>query len=394
MPVSRSRLLMLAAAVGVLAFVAYLLVPAAVEVETAEVVTGPLQVTVDEDGEVRAHDRYGVAAPVAGRLLRVELEEGDLVAAGQTVARLAPLPLSAKERDEQQARLTAALALQREAEARLRHARTDRDQARRERTRSERLVAGGYLSPQIAEQARVAESTAAEEAGAAEQHARAAAADVVAARAGLLATESAARGALVSVRAPVAGKVLRISEKSERVVAAGAPILVVGDPTRFEAVIDVLSADAVRVRPGMTVLLEHWGGEPPLMAKVRRVEPAAFTKVSALGVEEQRVNVVADLPALPPGLGDGFRVEARIVVWEQGGVLKIPVGALFRHGEAWAVFVAEAGRARLRTITLGQRNGTEVQVLQGLAPGDRVVRHPGSALADGVRIAERRDQRP
>lgn len=388
MRVPRQKILLAAGALAALAAAAWLLMPEPVVVEVASVESGPLRVTVDEDGEIRAHDRYAVAAPVAGRLLRIELEEGDAVTAGQLVARLAPLPLSARERDELRARLAAAAALEREAEARLRHARADLDQARRERARTDRLIAGGFLSPQSAEQARVAEAGAAEEAQAAAHHARAAAADVAAARAGLVAM-AADGGAVVAVGTPVAGQVLRVVEENERVLAAGAPILIVGDPRRYEAVVDVLSADAVRIRPGMTVLLEQWGGDAALRGKVRRVEPAAFTKVSALGVEEQRVNVIVDVDPLPPGLGDGFRVEARIVVAEQADVVKVPVSALFRRGDGWAVFVVDKGRVHLREVRVGIRNGSEARVEQGLSAGGRVVRHPGGSLADGVRVTER-----
>lgn len=361
--------------------------PTPLAVDVAEVQTGPLRVTVDEDGEARAHDRYAIAAPVAGRLMRPELHEGDEVAAGHVVAEIAPLPLSVRERDEQAARVTAAEALQREAQERVRRAQADYEQARRERERIERLVAEGFVSPQAAEQARVAEATRANELEAARYRAQSAAADVQVARAGLTAIDAArAPGAVLQLRAPVAGRVLRVLEKSERVIGVGTPILVIGDPSRYEIVLDVLSTEAVKVRPGMPVLIEGWGGALPIHARVRLVEPAAFTKVSALGVEEQRVNVIADFVDSPGPLGDGYRVEGRIVIWEKADALKLPTSSLFRTAAGWAVFTVEEGRARRRSVDIGQRNALEAQILGGLAAGAVVVRHPPNRLEDGARV--------
>jgi HlyD family secretion protein len=294
------RSLYVIAALAVIALVTYALMPSPLRVEFAQAVRGPLQVTIDEDGEVRAHDRYVVAAPVAGRLARIALLEGDAVRAAQVVARIAPAPMSSRERDEQLARVSAAESLVREAQERAGHADADYAQARRERQRVESLVQKAFLSPQALEQARVAETTSQNEARAARFRADSAAAEARAARAGLLALQPDKAGALVDVPAPVAGSVLRVLEKSERVIAAGTPLLVVGDPARYEVVVDVLSTDAVNIRPGMRMLLTGWGRSKTLEARVRIVEPAAFTKVSALGVEEQRVNVVADFVD-PPG---------------------------------------------------------------------------------------------
>ena len=349
---------------------------------------GSLQVTVDEDAETRARERYVVGAPVAGRVSRIELREGDRVAAGDVLARLWPLPLSAREREEQLARIAAAEALAREAEERVRHAQSDHAQAKRERERIEKLVGEGYISPQGAEQAQVTETTSANELQAARFRARSAAADARAARAALLAVEGAGGRPAppIPVRSPVDGVVLRNPDRSERVVAAGATLAVIGDPTRLEVVIDLLTTEAVKVRPGMPVLLEGWGGERPLRATVRVVEPLAFTKVSALGVEEQRVNVIADFVDPPGPLGDAFRVEARVVLWSADDVLKVPVSALFRRGEAWSVFVVEGGRARVREIELGHRGALEAEVAKGLRAGEQVVRHPSNEVADGARV--------
>lgn len=367
--------------------VALMLVPAPVAVEVTRVSAGPLQVTADEDGETRAHDRFVLSAPVAGRVARIELDEGDRVARDQVVAELWPLPLSAREREEQLARIVAAEALLREASERMRHAQSDHEQARREWLRMEKLVAGELISRQDAEQARVAETTSANELEAARFRMRSAEADLSAARAALLALDTAPAGsARIPVRSPIAGKVLRISEKSERVVAAGAALIVIGDPARLEIVIDLLSTEAVKVKPGMPVMLEGWGGDKPLRAQVRVVEPYGFTKVSALGVEEQRVNVISDFVDPPVALGDGYRVEAKIIIWRADSVLKVPVSALFRKGDAWAVFVVDGGRAKQREVRIGQRGELEAEVLQGLKDGETVIRHPSNDISDGARI--------
>lgn len=377
----------IAAGLVALSAIVLALLPDPVPVEVARAVGGGLRVTVDEDGEARAHDRYVVAAPVAGRLMRVALREGDEVAQGQVVVEIAPLPLSMRERDEQVARVAAAEALRREAGERVRHARNEHEQAKRELERAERLVGSGFLSPQTAEQARLAVSIRANEVEAARFKAQSAAADVSAARVALAAIDGARGGSVLKVSAPVAGKVLRVIEKSERVVAVGTPILVIGDPTRFEVVLDVLSTEAVRVKPGMAVLVENWGGNETLRARVRVVEPAAFTKISALGVEEQRVNVVADFVDSPGPLGDGYRVEGRIVIWESDKVLKVPVTSLFRTASGWSVFVVEHGRARRREVEVGRRNVLEAQIVRGLVADTLVVRHPPNTLADGMRVA-------
>lgn len=388
-PITR-KFAYVALAAAAAAAVGYLLAPAPVEVDVAPVAEGALMVTVDEDGETRAHDRFVVGAPVAGRVARIELHEGDPVKEGQVVAQIWPLPLSARERDEQLARISAAQALSREASEQVRRAQAEHDQATRERRRVDALVKEGFVSPQAAEQAKVLEVTSANALEAARYRARSAEAELRAARAALLAIGAPAGAqAAVSLRSPVSGRVLRIPEKSERVVASGTPLLVLGDPARLEVVADVLSTDAVRVRPGMPVLLEGWGGERPLRAVVRVVEPYAFTKVSALGVEEQRVNVVADFVDPPGPLGDAYRVDARIVVWSADKVLKAPASALFRSGDGWAAFVVEGGRARRREVQVGERSAREAQILGGLKAGDLVIRYPSNEISDGIRVRAR-----
>jgi HlyD family secretion protein len=384
----RRKLLYGALAIAAAAIVAWGFFPDPVAVEVAEVRRGPLEVTVDEDAETRARDHYVVSAPVAGRVSRIELREGDRVAEGQLVAQLWAAPLTARQREEQKAKVAAAEALVREANEKVRHAEADHAQARRERERVDKLVAQGFLSPQGAEQSRTTEVTSANEAEAARSRARFAEAELRAARAALY-VEGALPGQpapAISLRAPADGRVLRIADRSERVVAAGASLVTLGDPSRLEVVIDLLTTEAVKVKPGMPVRLEGWGGAGALAAKVRVVEPLAFTKVSALGVEEQRVNVIADFVDPPGPLGDAFRVEARVVLWRGEDVLKLPVSALFRRGERWSVFVAEGGRARVRDVAIGQRGTLEAEVTGGLKEGERVVRHPSNELGDGARV--------
>jgi len=379
-----SALLSLAGAALVLFL---LLRPSPVSVEAAKAERGPMRVTVDEDGETRAHDRFVVAAPIGGRLLRVELEEGDTVSENAVVAKLEPLPLNQQQREEVVARIETADANKRQAEARLAHAQEDHEQSRRDLARAEVLAKQSVLSTQMLEQARNAETTSREELQASKFSVLAASSEVKVAQAGLVGMNAGTTTRkVISLRSPVAGRVLRVVEKSERVVPAGAPVLILGNPSRIEIVTDVLTTDAVNVKPGAAVYLEGWGGDHPLLAKVRLVEPAGFTKISALGVEEKRVNVIADFIDSPDRLADGYRVEARIVTWEGPNVLKIPASAAFREGDAWRLFVIEKDRSHRRTVEIGHRNQTEVEVLKGVKEGDVVILHPSNQLKDGVRV--------
>ena len=384
---TRKVLIWTGAGVAIAALIVFALLPSAIPVELAEVRRGPLQVTVDEDGETRAHDRYLISAPVAGRVERIDLDEGDAIAEGKVVARIWPLPLSARDREEQLARIGAADARVREAQALVNAIQTTYEQATRETQRTEKLVAEGFVSPQAAEQARATQTGAQRQLEAARSRVRSSAAEAKVARAAMLALEAQPRSnAVFGVRAPIAGTVLRIPEKSDRVVSAGTPLLVLGNPNALEVVVDLLTTDAVKVRAGMDVLLDNWGGEHPLRARVRLVEPYAFTKVSALGVEEQRVNVVIDFVDDPGPLGDAYRVEVRIVLWSADDVLKVPASAVFRRGEGWGVFVFEGGRARLREVRVGHRGTLEVEIVSGVAAKERLLRHPSNDIRDGVRV--------
>ena len=390
MKVLGKRVTLIAVVLAVAGLAALILRPSPVPVETARAARGPLRVTVDEDGETRIHHRYVLAAPVAGRLERVELHAGDAVAAGQVVARLDPLPLDARGREQAEARLRSADATRREAEARIRTERTAVDDARRTLSRLEKLARDGVIPAEELDRARAEERSHASELDAARFRAEAAAFEVASARAALL--EAGRQGSrqgdmAVPLRSPVAGRVLRLCQECERVVDAGAEILEVGDPAELEVVVDVLSSDAVQIRPGALMLLTAGGDDSEVLrARVRVVEPAGFTKVSPLGVEEQRVNVIGDFVDPPRRLGDRYRVDAQIVLWEGDGVLQVPAGALFRQGNGWAVFVSEGGRARLRPVRVGHRNAAAAEVLAGLTAGQTVVVHPGDRVAEGVRM--------
>lgn len=385
---SRRNVLLLIAAAALIALLVVVLLPEPLEVEAARVQRGPMQVTVDDQGETRSHDRFVLSAPVAGRLMRIELHAGDRVAENQLIAQIAPLPLSAREHDEITARVASAEAAQREAEQLARRAEANLAQARREQERVRKLVKDGFVSQQAAEQANNVATTAAIEAEAARFRLKAAIAEVKVARSGLSATQS--RGAaLVPVRAPMDGWILRIPDASERVVSAGTPLLTLGDLNQLEVVVELLSSEAVKVKPGMPVLVEGWGGDRALRAKVRLIEPYAVTKVSALGIEEKRTNVIADFVDPPGPLGDGFRITARIVIWQSDNVLKVPSSALFRCGGGWCVFTIEQERARRRSVEIGQRNPLEAQVLGGLLEGQTVIRYPGNQVHEGVRVRVR-----
>lgn len=383
----RRRIVPLVIALPVLVLAWLFFRPTRTLVEVSKATRGPMRITVDEDGETRAHDRFIVAAPIPGRLLRVSLEEGDAVRENQIVAVIEPLPLNQQQREELLGRIAAAEASKRQAEARLEHAREDYQQARRDRQRAEQLGHENVISAQALEQARNAELTSGQELQAAQFSVVAAESEVKVARAGLLGTgESAGAKHPISLRSPIAGRVLRVAEKSERIVQAGAPIVVLGDPTKIEVVTDVLTTDAVNIKPGASAFLEGWGGDHPLRARVRLVEPAGFTKISALGVEEKRVNVIADFVDQPDGLADGFRVETRIVTWESPDVLKIPSSAAFRDKDGWSVFVIEKATAQKRSVQVGHRNQTEAEILNGLHAGEQVILHPSNQLREDVRV--------
>jgi len=396
---TRNKLALGVAAAALAALAIWALQPQPVTVETAKVTRGPFEQTVSDDGKTRVRDRYVVSAPLSGRVDRIQLKAGDPVKEGQVVAVLTPsMPafLDARTARELEARVGAAEAQRLRAAAEVQKADAQVEQARSDLERARTLSKGGFVSDNALEQARLALLTAQKGHEAAKFAEHAAMHEVEQARAALVRyrAESAGKitGARWEVRSPIRGSVLRVVQESEGVVALGAPLVEVADPRSLEAVVDVLSEEGVAVRPGMPARIELGSGVPPLAARVRLIEPAAFTKISALGVEEQRVNVVLDF--VEPldrvqTIGDGFRVDAHIVTLKADDALQAPVGALFRRGEGWAVFVLEGDRAVLRQVKSTRRNGTEAMIDEGLKAGDTVIVYPSDALEDGARVEVR-----
>lgn len=359
--------------------------PRPIPVETARVSRGAVRATVNEEGKTRLRQRFVVSAPVAGQLRRIPFKAGAEVEAGKTVLAvidpLSPVMLDVRSRALAEARRDTAA-------ANLEKARAAHKFADSERKRFDQLYSGQTVSIQELENVQWREVSAAREMAASESALRLAEAEL--AEFSALSTHGTNEfGAPLEMRAPASGRVLRVFEESARPVTAGLPLVEIGDPSDLEVVIEVLSRDGAAMGPGTRVELEQWGGAEALVARVRLVEPAGFTKISALGVEEQRVNVIADLftpPEQRRNLGDQFRVEARIIIWEADNVLKVPGGALFRRGQEWAAFVVEGGRARLRPVKAGRSSGAEVQILDGLKEGEEVILYPGDRVKDGRRV--------
>jgi len=375
--------------------VAWALRPQPVSVELAEVTRGVFEQTVSDDGKTRVRERYTVFAPLAGRVERIRLKAGDAVERGQVVALLmpvAPALLDARTARELQSRVGAAEAQLQRSRAEVARVMAQRDQAQADFERQVKLWKEGFLSATAREQAELALRTADRTHDAAKFAVDAAGHELDQARAARARYRSGDGGSKWEVISPVKGSVLKVVQESEGAVTLGAPLLELADARSLEAVVDVLSQESVAIRPGMPARLELGRGVAPLAASVGLVEPAAFTKISALGVEEQRVNVILDF-AEPldriQTIGDGFRVEAAIVTHRVADAVKVPVGALFRDGEGWAVFAVEGGRAVKRAVKATQRNSAEAMVEDGPRSGDRVVVYPFDALRDGSRIEAR-----
>ena len=392
----RNKILLAGAALAVAALTAWALRPQPIAVESAAVTSGAFEQSVSDDGKTRVRERYVVSAPLAGRVERIELHAGDRVRQGQTVAILtptAPALLDARTATQLRGRVGAADAQLARARAETLKVRAQRDQAAADLERQTRLSKEGFVSPTVREQGQLALRTAERAVDAARFAEEAARYELAQARAALNQYETGAPGARWEVPAPADGAVLKVVQESEGAVALGAPLVELADPRSLEAVVDVLSQEAVGIRPGMAARLELGSGVTPLAARVRLVEPSAFTKVSALGVEEQRVNVVLDF-AEPleelQTIGDGFRVEAHVVVFRQDAALKAPVGALFRDGPGWAVFVLDGERTQKRPVKVARRNSLEAMIDDGLKAGERVVVYPSDALKDGARVRVQR----
>lgn len=381
--------------------------PQAVRVETVVVSSGPLTVSIEEEGRTRVIDRYLIAAPVEGVTCRVDLNVGDRVTQGQQLLAITPLEprvLDPRSRAQARAQVAAARSALRAAEEQALAASSAAAFAAGEFKRLQPLLASGAIAKESFDRASTEAQTTAAAKRSADFQVEVARYELQAARtaleysAGTVSGTAASTGdkpdeddtlEKVPVLSPITGRILKVVRECEGPVEVGAPLLEVGDPTALEVEVDVLSADAVKISPGTKVVFERWGGDEPLEGRVRTVEPAGFTKISALGVEEQRVLVISDFTSPPEQwqrLGDGYRVEARFILWHGEKVLQVPTSSLFRRGDGWALFVVEGGRARLRPVRVGQRNGLSAQIIDGLESGETVINHASDEVDDGVRV--------
>ena len=387
-------LLLLVLAAGLL----YGFLPRAVEVDAVAAITAPLAVTIEEEGKTRVMERYVVSAPVAGYARRIDLHVGDAVQAGQVLAQLEPArsdALDPRSRAQMQAQLNAAQAALSASTENARAAAAQAQLAQQELQRVESLRKVNFISEQALDRARTELSRSQAAQQAAQYTAKMAHYELEKVRATLSSSASLQAGKsaeTINVSAPVAARVLKLLHESEGLVQAGQPLLEIGNPDTLEITVEVLSTQAVQIAPGSKVLFDRWGSATTLQGAVRMIEPTGFTKVSALGVEEQRVRVIADITTpreVWQRLGDGYRVEARFVIWEGQDILQIPASALFRQGKEWAVFVVQNGRAKTRNIKVGQRAGLIVQVLSGIQAGEAVITHPEEKIKDGTRVKAR-----
>jgi HlyD family secretion protein len=391
------RIIWFAVALLIVAALGYGFRPQPRLVDVAAVTRGPMQVAIEEEGKTRVIDRYIITAPVAGTTCRVDLDVGDSVEKDQMLVNINPLQsqaLDPRARAEAEARVAAAEAALRAAEQNVDSARAEADLADKELKRLRPLAKKGHVSVDRLDQAGAQKRSTV-----AAQHSAEFAVDVAgheleAARTALRYTGNRSSNPedMVQVLAPVSGRILKLQHECEGVVTRGEPLLEIGDTRSLEIETDVLSADAVKIKPGMPVRYERWGGDQPLTGQVRRVEPVGFTKVSALGVEEQRVLIISDITS-PAGewqtLGDGYRVESRFILWQAEDVLQIPASALFRSDGQWTLFVVQDEKARRRPVKVGERNGLSAQILDGLSEEESVITHPDDTIEDGVRVRRR-----
>ncbi len=385
------RLLMLLALAGLVAGITWAWAPRPVTVDAALAVRDRFSVWIREDGRARVKERYTVAAPLSGTLVRIDWEPGDVIEAGDVIARLLPPDatlLDPRTRAEAEARLLTAEAREKQLKTAVGRAQAARDGAQKDATRAKALAAESIISDAELDRLQLLAQLALEDVAAAKLAHQVAVSEVHAARATLGQVRRGETEA-IAIQAPAKGRVLVVHRESGGPVAVGTPLLDFGDPNALEVVIDVLSSDAARIRPGAPVHLEQWGDATQFEGHVRLVEPAAFTHISALGVEEQRVNVIVSLPQAVPNLGDGYRVEAEILASQEDDVLHIPSSAVFRHGDSWGTYVIENGAARLRLLELGLQNALAVEVKSGLEAGELVILYPGRRVTADTSVIAR-----
>lgn len=390
------RLMMLLALLALLAGLAWAFWPRPLPVETAVIGKRDILVTVEEEGKSRIREIFTVSAPIGGQTLRIDRHAGDQVVKDKTV--LAEIrPAAPGLLDARLKRVAEAAAASAEAGVGLAQAEVRQAEARlaflkTELSRAERLAAKGTISDSARDKARLEAETAEAVLESAQSALAVRKRELERAEAALIETGTAEGPCCTEIKAPITGQILRVLAESEQVVQAGTPLMEIGDPADLEITADILSRDAVEIVPGAAAEIVNWGGAP-LAARVRRVEPSAVTKVSALGIEEQRVPVILDLanPHEARQLGDGFRVVVRIAVWEGKDKLAAPIAALFRQGSAWAVYKVMDGKAVLQIISPGRRNDDVVEVTAGLTAGDVVILHPSDQLANGVRVTSLAD---
>ncbi len=391
----RRRIVILAVIAVVVIAVAYGFMPKSLPVDTLEVTEGALRVTVEEEGKTRVIDRFVISAPVTGFSRRIELDVGDPLTKGQVLVELEPQRsriLDPRSKADAEARVAATKAALGAAKENMHAAKADTDYAAAEFDRIKKLFQDGSVSKDMYEQTDAEERRRSAILRSSEFAVEVAIFELEAAKTALIYTAD--KGAIdssarVVILAPVDGRILKIHHESEGVVREGEPLIEIGDPRALEVEVEILSEDAVRIRPGTNVLFDRWGGDTPLEGIVRVVEPVGFTKVSALGVEEQRVLVITDITSPPEvweTLGDGYRVEASFILWEGKDILQVPVNALFRYEEGWSIFVVDGKRARRRSVRIGHRSGLAAEIVAGLNKGEVVINHPDEAIEDGARV--------
>jgi HlyD family secretion protein len=379
-------------AMGLLAVLVRALVPKPIAVDTALVRKGRLETFVEEDGRTRVRMRYVVSAPLTANLRRIDLRPGDTVEEGQVVALLDPpnpVLLDPHSRSEMEARLMGSIAREQQASTAAERAASANEISRLTLERSKKLSKRRAISEAELDRAELEARIAADDLASAQLQRKVASAEVSSIRA-MLGRSKNPGPEEIAVTAPSAGRVLRVQKESAGLVQGGTALLEIGDPRALEVVVDVLSADAVRIQRGARAIIEEWGGERPLAGTVQRIEPSAFTRVSALGIEEQRVNLIIALAEVPESLGDGYRVEAKVLEWAGEDILIAPRSAVFRQKDQWAAYVADRGRALDRRLEIGHRGTLDVEVTSGLRAGEQVILYPGERISDGSRIEVRK----